>query len=86
MSFFDVLHSFHRMRTSLMVLDEVLDTGIDNEGIRCLHELLKEKVADNTELGIYVVSHKNSTSMFAEQEGVGKVVFQRSQGFTTLKE
>jgi DNA repair exonuclease SbcCD ATPase subunit len=86
LSFFDVLHSFHRMETSLLVLDEVLDTGIDNIGIAMLHNILKEKIEENPNLGIYVVSHKNSENTFAEKEGIGKVVFERRMGFTTLKE
>jgi len=86
LSFFDVLHSFHRLETSLLVLDEVLDTGIDSVGIEMLHGILKEKIEMNPHLGIYVVSHKNSENTFAEKEGIGKVVFERRMGFTTLKE
>jgi len=85
-SFFDVLHTFHRMETSLLVLDEVLDNGIDSVGIAMLHNILKEKIAANPNLGIYVVSHKNSENTFAEKEGIGQVVFERRMGFTTLKE
>jgi len=86
LSFFDVLHSFHRMETSLLVLDEVLDSGIDSTGILMLHKILKEKIAANPALGIYVVSHKNSENTFAEKEGIGQVTFSRNMGFTTLKE
>jgi DNA repair exonuclease SbcCD ATPase subunit len=86
LSFFDVLHSFHRMETSLLVLDEVLDTGIDSVGIVMLHKILRKKIENNPHLGVYVVSHKNSENTFAEKEGIGKVVFERRMGFTTLQE
>jgi len=86
MSFFDVLHAFHRMETSLLVLDEVLDVGIDSVGIRMLHNILKEKAEANPNLGIYVVSHKDSQSVWSEQEQCGKVIFERRMGFTTIKE
>lgn len=85
-SFFDVLHTFHRMETSLLVLDEILDTGIDSSGIYALHKVLKEKVDENPNLGIYVVSHKNAESTFADQEEVNKIIFERKQGFTTIKD
>lgn len=84
-SFFDVLHAFHRMRTNILVLDEVLDLGIDSEGVKLLHNVLKEKVEENKELGIYIVSHKNAESTFTDQEGIKKVVFEKRNGFTSLK-
>jgi len=86
LSFFDVLHAFHRMETSLLVLDEVLDLGIDSVGIKMLHSILKEKAKQNPHLGIYVVSHKDSKSVWSLQEDCGKVVFERRMGFTTIKE
>jgi DNA repair exonuclease SbcCD ATPase subunit len=86
LSFFDVLYSFHRMRTSLLVLDEVIDAGgIDKEGIKLLHEILKEKADENKDLGIYVVSHKNAESLFTDQEGIKKIIFEKRNGFTSLK-
>jgi len=84
LSFFDVLHSFHRMETSLLVLDEVLDTGIDSTGVEMLHQILKEKIQDNELLGIYVVSHKKPKNTFDKNEGIGKVIFEKKMGFTTL--
>ena len=51
-----------------------------------LHKILKEKIEEKPDLGIYVVSHKNSENTFAEKEGIGKIVFERRMGFTTLKE
>jgi len=86
LSFFDVLNSFHRLSTSLMILDEVLDSGVDATGVEMLLELLSEKVQDNPELGLYVVSHHSSNSTFAERSGAKKVVFQKIGGFTTVKE
>lgn len=84
LSFFDVLNSFHRMETSLLILDEVLDTGLDSPSIYALHTILKEKISERPELGIYVVSHKQAESVFPDQEGVNKVVFLRRHGFTTI--
>jgi DNA repair exonuclease SbcCD ATPase subunit len=85
-SFFDVLNQYHRVETSILVLDEVLDQGIDSEGVRLLHTILKRKVGERKGLGIYVVSHKNATSTWTEQEDIKKVVFQRRMGMTSLKE
>jgi DNA repair exonuclease SbcCD ATPase subunit len=86
LSFFDVLNSFHRMETSLLVLDEVLDTGLDTSAVRLLLNILQEKVNEKPDIGIYVVSHKDSNSSFASQENAGKIVFQKRLGFTTIKE
>lgn len=86
LSFFDVLHVFHRMRTSLMVLDEVLDSGLDSVAIEMLNKLLKEKVKENSELGIYVVSHKSSETSFTDQEEIGKICFYKQNGFTQIKQ
>jgi DNA repair exonuclease SbcCD ATPase subunit len=85
-SFFDVLNQYHRVETSILVLDEVLDQGIDSEGVRLLHKILKRKVNERNSLGIYVVSHKNAASTFTEQENIKKVVFERRMGITSLKE
>jgi DNA repair exonuclease SbcCD ATPase subunit len=85
LSFFDVLHAFHRMRTSILVLDEVLDCGIDGEGIKLLNNILKEKIDENKDLGIYVVSHKNADTTWDKLEGVKKVVFEKRNGFTSYK-
>lgn len=86
LSFFDVLHAFHRMETSLLVLDEILDTGIDSTGIALLHEILKKKAEDNPHLGIYVVSHKDSKGVWSDQEECSKIIFMKKMGFTTVKE
>jgi DNA repair exonuclease SbcCD ATPase subunit len=85
LSFFDVLHSFHRMRTSILVLDEILDTGIDGEGIKLLNLILKEKISENKDLGIYVVSHKSVETSWDKQEGLSRVVFEKRNGFTSYK-
>lgn len=85
LSFFDVLHAFHRMRTSILVLDEVLDCGIDGEGIKLLNNILKEKIEENKDLGIYVVSHKNAETNWDKQEGIKKIIFEKRNGFTSYK-
>lgn len=86
LSFFDVLNSFHRMETNILVLDEVLDTGLDTSAVRLLLNILQEKVSERQDIGIYVVSHKDANSSFAAQENAGKIVFQKRLGFTTIKE
>lgn len=85
LSFFDVLHTFHRMRTSILVLDEILDTGIDGEGVKLLNKILKEKIGENKDLGIYVVSHKNADTNWDKQEGINRIVFEKRNGFTSYK-
>lgn len=86
LSFYDVLHSFHRMETNILILDEVLDSGLDGIAVKHLHDILKEKIQINNQLCIYVVSHKGTENTFAEKEGVNKVVFSKLQGFTNIKE
>lgn len=86
LSFFDVLNSYHRIETNVLILDEVLDQGIDSEGVELLHNILKSKVEERDDLGIYVVSHKNPYSELKNSEGVDRIVFQRMGGFTSLKE
>ncbi len=85
LSFFDVLQYFHRMETSLLILDEVLDSGLDSVGVEMLHKILRDKISKNKSLGIYVVSHKNSENTFAEKEGINKLVFEKRLGFTTIQ-
>jgi len=85
LSFYDVLHSFHRMQTNILVLDEVLDTGLDSSAVAHLHKILKEKIKERPSLGIYVVSHKESENSFADKEGVNKIVFEKNHGFTSIK-
>ena len=64
----------------------MLDLGLDSTGIRLLHEILKDKVKKNPNLGLYIVSHKSPEGSFIDNdEEVGKVVFERHNGFTSLK-
>lgn len=86
LSFFDVLNAFHRMRTSILVLDEVIDSGLDSPSIVLLNQVLKDKVQDNPDLGVYVVSHKNADTNWDKLEGIKRVVFEKRNGFTSLKE
>lgn len=86
LSFFDVLNNYHRMKTNILVLDEILDTGIDSQSVMKLHKILFDKTKENDKLGVYVVSHKNSGSAFAEQKGANKIIIEKNMGFTTIKE
>ena len=86
LSLFDSLTNFHRFESTILVLDEVLDTGIDSEGIKLLHEILKEKVEENPKLGIYVVSHKTPQNTFIGEDGIRKITFIKQNGFTELEE
>lgn len=86
LSFFDVLHMYYRLQTNILVLDEVLDSGLDSHSIDMLHNILSDKSENSEGLGIYVVSHKSSDSNYAEQQGVNKIVFEKIGGFTKVKE
>lgn len=86
LSLFDSLVSFQRFESTVLVLDEVLDTGIDTEGIHLLHLVLKEKVQENPNLGIYVVSHKSPQNIFIGEDSIRKITFIKQNGFTELEE
>jgi DNA repair exonuclease SbcCD ATPase subunit len=83
LSFFDVLYSFHRLQTSLLVLDEVIDVGIDGTGVELLHKILWDKTKTNPDVGIYVITHKTE-SFTMDQDGVSKVIIEKRNGFTVL--
>jgi len=56
-SFRDILQKIHGL-INICILDEVLDQGLDGEGVDLAARILKRKAIDE-EISIYVITHRN---------------------------
>lgn len=61
LSFFDISKIISNWSCSFMMIDEILDSGVDQDGIsQFIATLYNIVTEENKELGIYVISHKLS--------------------------
>lgn len=78
-AFRDVLQSLHT-KINIMILDEILDVGLDNMGITATVRALKRKSWDESVL-ILIISHREEIVNIFEN----KMIIQLQGGFSNLK-
>jgi len=57
-SFIDVTKKIANWNCNLLVIDELLDSSIDDNGLEKLLESLERMSAEDSEMGIYIISHR----------------------------
>lgn len=64
LSFFDISKSISNWSCSVLFLDEVLDSGVDNDGLTSFISVLNNIVHDEgaEDLGVYLITHKLAES------------------------
>lgn len=64
LSFFDISKSISNWSCSVLFLDEVLDSGVDNNGLTSFISVLNNIVHEDSgeDLGVYLISHKLAES------------------------
>ena len=61
LSFFDISKIISNWSCSILMIDEILDAGVDQDGIsQFISTLYNIVTEENKDLGIYVISHKLS--------------------------
>ena len=71
LSFFDIAKIISNWSCSVMMIDEILDAGVDQDGISQFISTLYNIVSEeNKDLGIYVISHKLSDVQVAWNETI----------------
>ncbi len=58
LSFIDVTKKIANWNCNLLVIDELLDSSIDDDGLEKLLESLETMVLENDGLGTYIISHR----------------------------
>lgn len=58
LSFIGVTKSLANWNCNLLVIDELLDSSIDDDGLEKLIESLESMVNDSGNLGVYIISHR----------------------------
>ena len=58
LSFIDVTKKIANWNCNLLVIDELLDSSIDDNGLEKLLESLEKMVLENDGLGTYIISHR----------------------------
>lgn len=58
LSFIDVTKKIANWNCNLLIIDELLDSSIDDYGLEKLLESLERMVEDNNSLGVYIISHR----------------------------
>ena len=61
LSFIDVTKKIANWNCNLLVIDELLDSSIDDNGLEKMLESLEKMVASDKEMGIYIISHRFKT-------------------------
>lgn len=79
LSFRDVLQSKHNF-INLFILDECLDVGLSNVGVRKTVKAIKE-VAKTNKLSMFVISHRDE----AKESFPDKLEIELRNGFSTIK-
>ena len=71
LSFFDIAKIISNWSCSVMMIDEILDAGVDQDGIsQFISTLYNIVTEENKDLGIYVISHKLSDVQVAWNETI----------------
>ena len=69
LSFFDISKIISNWSCSILMIDEILDSGVDQDGIsQFISTLYNIVTEENKDLGIYVISHKLSDVQVAWNE------------------
>ena len=58
LSFIDVTKKIANWNCNLLVIDELLDSSIDDNGLEKMLESLEKMVISDKEMGIYIISHR----------------------------
>lgn len=58
LSFIDVTKKIANWNCNLLIIDELLDSSIDDDGLEKLLESLERMVSDDEDLGVYIISHR----------------------------
>ena len=80
LAFRDVLQKMHTP-INIVVLDEILDVGLDSIGIQSAAKLIKHK-AKQEGLNVYIISHRDEVENMFDST----MVIQMSQGFSYVKD
>lgn len=80
MAFRDVLCHLHD-KTNILLLDEVLDEGLDGIGVHSAASMLKKKAKED-ELNMFIISHRDEISTLFDD----MLVVQFKDGFSQIKD
>lgn len=58
LSFIDVTKKIANWNCNLLIIDELLDSSIDDDGLEKLLESLEKMVINDKNLGVYIISHR----------------------------
>ena len=61
LSFIDVTKKIANWNCNLLIIDELLDSSIDDNGLEKMLESLEKMVLTDTDMGIYIISHRFKT-------------------------
>lgn len=78
-AFSDVLQKLHGT-VNICLLDEVLDIGLDSNGIRAAAKLLKVKAKDD-DISMYIISHRDEVENMFDHN----LIIQMSKGFSHIQ-
>ena len=67
-AFFDTAKTVSNWQSNIFFIDELLDSGMDTEGLNKVLHILKTMVFDNKKLSIYLISHKVQDNMVWDSE------------------
>jgi DNA repair exonuclease SbcCD ATPase subunit len=81
-SFIQIMKDIANWRCNILFLDEVLDSSTDHEGLVQILESLQNLVDKNSNLCVYVISHRLHSKDFFSK----KLRIEKSNGFSLIRE
>ena len=79
LSFIETTKKISNWGCNLIIFDELLDNSTDSDGLDKIFDAIKEMLYHDTELCIYIISHRELSIDFD-----GKYLIQKTGGFSNL--
>lgn len=79
-SFRDIIQHMHQP-INICILDEILDIGLDANGVRAAASMIRQKANDD-HLSLFIISHRNEVDGMFDR----KLVVQMKNGFSSIVE
>lgn len=83
LSFFEVSRIISNWSCNVLIIDELMDNGIDQPGLKCFVNTLNELIRKNgKKLGVYIISHKLNELNLAVRS---RIELKKEHGYSNLK-
>jgi len=84
LSFIAIKKSLAVWNCNLLIIDELLDSSIDDDGLDQLIDSINNMITDENGLGVYIISHRLKKEYFSQFKSLTEISKKRN-GFSSIK-